>query len=163
VGGPDAVQRILKRHYPGIFQDTQIVEYVPAGGRTFRNKASVSDYDRFLTALWNNEFPSANEIMRLMRLPGPDRIYTGASNIPAGTKVYNKTGSTSRLCGDMGILVVKGKNGKRYPYALVGVIEKQRRARNYSSWIRSRANVIRKVSSLVYRGISQQHNLHPSF
>ncbi len=163
VGGPDAVQGVLKRHYPGIFQDTHIVEYMPAGGRTFRNKASVNDYDRFLIALWNKEIPGAGEIMRLMRLPGPDRIYTGTPNIPPGTKVYNKTGSTSRLCGDMGILVVKGKDGKRYPYTLVGVIEKQRGARNYATWIRSRANVIRKVSSLVYRGISQHHNLYPSF
>ncbi len=163
VGGPDAVQRTLKRYYPDIFQDTRIVEYMPAGGRTFRNKASVNDYDRFLTALWNKEIPGADEIMRVMRLPGPDRIYTNAPNIPPGTKVYNKTGSTSRLCGDMGILVVKGKDGKRYPYTLIGVIEKQRGARNYASWIRSRANVIRKVSSLVYRGIAQHHDLHPSF
>lgn len=163
VGGPDAVQRVLKQHYPEIFQDTHIVEYVPAGGRTFRNKASANDYDRFLTALWNKEIPGAKEIMRLMRLPGPDRLYTGTPNIPPGTKVYNKTGSTSQLCGDMGILVVKGKNGRRYPYTLVGVIEKTRGARNYSAWIRSRANVIRKVSGLVYRGISQHHDLHLSF
>ncbi len=163
VGGPDAVQRILKIHYSRIFRDTRIVEYVPANGRTFRNKASVNDYDRFLTALWNREIPRADEIMRLMRLPGPDRIYTGAANIPRGTRVYNKTGSTSRLCGDMGILVIKGNDGKRYPYTLVGVIEKQRRARNYTTWIRSRANVIRKVSSLVYQGISQHHNLRRSF
>jgi beta-lactamase class A len=163
VGGPDAVQRVLKQHYPEIFQDTHIVEYVPAGGRTFRNKASANDYDRFLTALWNKEIPGAKEIMRLMRLPGPDRLYTGTPNIPPGTKVYNKTGSTSQLCGDMGILVVKGKNGRRYPYTLVGVIEKPRGARNYSAWIRSRANVIRKVSGLVYRGISQHHDLHRSF
>ena len=30
-------------------------------------------------------------------------------------------------CGDMGILVVKGKNGKSYPYILVGIIESSRR------------------------------------
>lgn len=163
VGGPAAVQQILKHHYPGIFRDTRIVEYVPADGRTYRNKASANDYDRFLAALWNKSIPGADEIMRLMRLPGPDRIYTGTPNIPPGTRVYNKTGSTSRLCGDMGILVVKGKDGKRYPYTLVGVIEKKRGARNYASWIRSRANVIRKVSDLVYRGISRHHNLHESF
>ena len=159
VGGPGAVQRLLKRHYPGIFQDTTIVEYIPPGGRTYRNKASVHDYSRFLYALWKEDLPRASEIKRLMALPGPDRLSSGIRAIPRGTKVYNKTGSTARLCGDMGILILRGKDGKRYPYTLVGVIEKRQRARSYTSWLRSRGNIIRRVSEIVYRGISQQHNL----
>ncbi len=159
VGGPSAVQRLLKRHYPGIFQDTVIVEYIPPGGRTYRNKASVHDYSRFLYALWKGDLPRASEIKRLMALPGRDRLRSGSRAIPRGTKVYNKTGSTARLCGDMGILSIRGKGGKRYPYTLVGVIEKRRRARSYTSWLRSRGNIIRRVSEIVYRGISQQHNL----
>jgi len=159
VGGPAAIQRILKQNYPKIFKDTRIVEYIPAGGRTYRNKASVNDYSRFLYALWKEGIPGASELKRLMALPGPDRLFTGASAIPKGTQVYNKTGSTAHVCGDMGILVVRGKNGKHYPYILVGVIEKQNRARNYGSWIRSRGNVIRRVSNLVYEGISQRHGI----
>jgi len=159
VGGPAAIQRILKQNYSGIFKDTRIVEYIPAGGRTYGNKASVHDYSRFLYALWQGGIPGASEIKRLMALPGPDRLYTGASAIPKGTQVYNKTGSTAHVCGDMGILVVRGKNGRRYPYILVGVIEKQKRARNYGSWINSRGNVIRRISNLVYQGIRQHHGI----
>ncbi len=159
VGGPGAVQRVLKRHYAGIFRDTNIVEYIPPGGRTYRNKASVHDYSRFLYALWKGDLSRASEIKRLMALPGPDRLYSGSRAIPKGTKVYNKTGSTARLCGDMGILSLRGKGGKRYPYTLIGVIEKRQRARSYTSWLRSRGNIIRRVSEIVYRGISQQHNL----
>ncbi|MDX1497958.1 MAG: serine hydrolase [Salinisphaeraceae bacterium] len=159
VGGPAAVQRILSRNYPGVFENTEIVEYIPAGGRTYRNKASVHDYSRFLYALWNENIPGADEIKRLMALPGKDRIFTGARSIPKGTQVYNKTGSTAHLCGDMGILVVRGRDGKRYPYTIIGVIEKNRRARNYSSWIRSRGNVIREVSNIVYDGITRHHGV----
>lgn len=159
VGGPKKIQQILKKHYPKIFQHTRIVEYIPASGRTYRNKASVHDYSRFLYALWKNEISGAKEIRRLMALPGPDRIYTGADRVPAGTKVYNKTGSTAQLCGDMGILVIKDDQGKRFPYTLVGVIEKRNRARNYTRWIRSRGNVIRSVSNIVYDGISQYHKI----
>jgi beta-lactamase class A len=159
VGGPAAIQRILKQNYPGIFEDTRIVEYIPAGGRTYRNKASVHDYSRFLYALWQGDIPGTREIKRLMALPGPDRLFTGATDIPRGTRVYNKTGSTAHVCGDMGILVVRGKDGRRYPYILVGVIEKQQRARNYGSWIKSRGNVIRRVSNLVYQGITQHHGI----
>jgi len=159
VGGPAGVQRILKRHYSGIFQNTSIVEYIPANGRTYRNKASAHDYSRFLYVLWNESIPYAREIKRLMALSGPDRIYSGADAIPKGTRVYNKTGSTARLCGDIGILVVKGRNGREYAYTLVGIIEKKGRASNYSAWIRSRGDVIRQVSNLVYTGISRQHEV----
>ena len=159
VGGPAAAQRILTRNYPHIFQNTRIVEYIPAGGRTYRNKASVRDYSRFLYALWKDQIPGAKEIKRLMALPGSDRLYTGAKSVPKGTRVYNKTGSTARLCGDMGILVVRDERGMEYAYTLIGIIEKQRRAPHYGFWIRSRGNVIRSVSNLVYEGISGYHNL----
>jgi beta-lactamase class A len=76
---------------------------------------------------------------------------------PKGTEVYNKTGSTAHLCGDMGILNVKGPDGKRYPYTIIGIIEKQQPARNYTSWIRSRGDVIRNVSNIVYKGITKHH------
>ena len=158
-GGPAAVNKLLKRNYPKMFTNTRIVEYIPANGRTYRNKASAHDYSRYLYALWNGSLPYSSEMRRLMQLPGRDRLYTGTRNIPKSTKVINKTGSTAQLCGDIGILVVKGSNGKRYPYTLVGIIEKRKRTGNYSSWIRSRGNVIRKVSDIVYKGISQQHNL----
>lgn len=158
VGGPQAVERILKRHSPRIFQKTRIVEYIPKSGRTYRNKASIHDYSRFLYALWTNKIPGAREIKRLMSLPGSDRIYTGVRKVPKDTKVYNKTGSTARVCADMGILIVKDQDGHRYPYTLIGIIEKQQRAQNYPAWIRSRSNVIRDVSNIVYKGIAQHHN-----
>ncbi len=159
VGGPRSVEGILKRHYPGIFQETHLVEYIPAGGRTYRNKASVHDYSRFLYAVWKEEIAGAREIKRLMALPGSDRIYTGARDVPKGTKVYNKTGSTARVCGDMGILSVEGRDGRRYPYTVIGIIEKQESALDYTTWIRSRSDVIRNVSSIVYKGIAQRHNM----
>lgn len=159
VGGPQAVERILKQHYPGIFQETHLVEYIPANGRTYRNKASVHDYSRFLYAVWNDEIPGSGEIKRLMALPGTDRIFTGANAVPKGTKVYNKTGSTARVCGDMGILNVKGRDGKHYPYTVIGIIEKEQSASNYTTWIRSRSEVIRNVSNIVYQGIANHHDI----
>jgi beta-lactamase class A len=158
VGGPQSVQRILTRHYPGIFQDTLLVEYIPANGRTYKNRASVHDYSRFLYAVWNKQIVGAREIKRLMALPGSDRLYTGVPDVPRGTRVYNKTGSTARVCGDMGILSVKGADGKRYPYILIGIIEKQRSAQNYTTWIRSRSEVIRNVSAIIYKGVIAKHS-----
>lgn len=159
IGGPQAVERILKRHYPGIFRELHLVEYIPAGGRTYRNKASAHDYSRFLYAVWTDAIPGAAEIKRMMSLSASDRIYTGARDVPKGTKVYNKTGSTARVCADMGILSVRGRDGKRYPYTVIGIIEKQHPARNYTAWIRSRSDVIRNVSNIVYKGIAEYHDI----
>lgn len=157
-GGPSNCEKILKREYGHIFKDTRIVEYIPAGGRTYRNRAIPSDYVRFLQALWQNRLPYGKEMRRLMSLPGRDRLYNGTP-IPRGTLVYNKTGSTAHLCGDMGILVPRDSKGRRYPYALVGIIERASRPKNYGRWMLTRGNVIRKVSTLVYKEMKKQYRL----
>lgn len=158
VGGPAKCQRLLTQHYHNLFKQLHIVEYIPKGGRTYRNKALPSDYIRFLRALWNDELPSSKEIRRLMSLPGRDRLYYGTP-IPQGTLVYNKTGTTAHLCGDMGILAPKTKNSGRYPYAIVGIIERSSRPSNYKQWMQSRGGVIRQVSTLVYEGLKKKHTL----
>jgi len=158
VGGPAKCEAILKKHYSHIFKKTEIKEYIPAGGRTYLNSAAPSDYVRFLRSLWNKELPYGKELRRLMALPGRDRLYHGTP-IPKGTLVYNKTGSTAHLCGDMGILVPKTKGGGRFPYVLVGIIERSSRPSDYGRWMKSRSNVIREVSTLVYKQLKRDHQL----
>lgn len=157
-GGPAQCDAILKKYYGNIFKKTEIREYIPSGGRTYLNSAPPSDYVRFLRALWNEEVPYGKELRRLMALPGRDRIYNGTP-IPQGTLVYNKTGSTAHLCGDMGILVPKTKNGGQYPYVIVGIIERRSRPSNYGQWMHSRSRVIREVSTLVYEEMKREHQL----
>lgn len=159
IGGPYVIDKLLKKNYPRLFKNTRIVEYIPKNGRTYRNKSSAHDYSRFLFALWKGVIPGAREIRRLMALPSNNRVYTKVPAIPKGTRVYNKTGSTARLCGDISILAPRDKKGRLYPYTFIGVIEKSRRARNYSRWITTRANVIRKVSGIVYQGVAGRHHL----
>jgi len=158
-GGPSGVQRILKTHYGHIFKETQVTEYIPSGGRTYRNKASAHDYSRFLYALWNDQIPYSTEIKRLMALPNKDRCYWGASHIPKGTLVYDKTGSTAMLCGQIAILVPLGRDGNRYPYTFIAIIERDKRTRHFGSWVSHRANVLREVSNMVYDEINRMHHL----
>ena len=157
-GGPKQCNDTLKRYYGQIFKKTDIKEYIPADGRTYVNSATPADYVRFLRSLWNMELPYGKEIRRVMALPGRDRLYYG-TNIPRGTLVYNKTGTTAHLCGDMGILVTKTRKGDIYPYAIVGIIERRSKASNYGQWVASRSRVIRDVSMLVYEGLKKDHQL----
>jgi beta-lactamase class A len=158
VGGPARCEAILCQEYDQIFKNTEIKEYIPANGRTYRNTAMPADYVRFLRALWNKELPYGKELRRLMALPGQDRLYHGTP-IPRGTLVYNKTGSTAHLCGDMGILAPRARNGHRYPYAIVGIIERRTRSPYYGRWKMTRGNVIRKVSTLVYEEMKKKYKL----
>lgn len=159
-GGPAATGALLKQHYSSLCQQIRLVEYIPEGGRTYRNQGSAGDYARFLHALWYRRLPQSEEILRLMALPGKDRIYTEVKSVPPGTRVYNKTGSTAMCCGDMGILVAKGRDGQSYPYAVIGIIESsQRNTSSYSTWISRRADVIRSVSNLVYLDMKKRHPL----
>ncbi len=157
--GPRDVERVLKSNAPGIFRETRIVETIPANGRTYRNLASAHDYSRFLYALWNNRLPYADELRELMALPNRDRISDGVSSIPNHVKVYDKTGSTACLCGNMGIVEARGRNGRTYPYTFVGIIERPSRAKNYGTWITRRSNAIREVSNLVYLHMKARHGL----
>lgn len=157
--GPRDVERVLKKNAPGIFRETRIVETIPANGRTYRNQASAHDYSRFLYALWKDRLPYADELRDLMALPNRDRISDGVGAIPSYVKVYDKTGSTAQLCGDMGIVEARGRNGRMYPYTFVGIIQRPSRAKNYGAWITRRSNAIRKVSNLVYLHMKERHRL----
>lgn len=159
-GGPAATARLLRTHYPELCRGMRLVEYIPNNGRTYRNLGCASDHANFLVKLWKKRLPYSSEMLRLMGLPGTDRLYTRARKVPQGTKIFNKTGSTAMCCGDMGILVAKGKDGRSYPYILVGVIESGvRNGSSYSRWISSRANVIREVSNITYLSIKGRYNL----
>lgn len=159
-GGPSATEAILKRHYPSLAGNIRLVEYIPAGGKTYRNRGAAADYVRFLHALWSRHLPNSEEILRIMGLPGNDRLYTKVSCIPSGTRVYNKTGSTAMCCGDMGILVARGRDGRSYPYVVIGIIESSRlNTSTYSTWISRRADVIREISGIVYLDMKKRHPL----
>lgn len=158
-GGPRATESVLKRNASSVYRQTSIVEYIPADGRTYRNKASARDYSRFLYTLWNRRAPYSSELLDLMALPNHDRIAQGVNSIPSNVRVYDKTGSTAQLCGNMGIIECRDRRSRTRPYTFVGVIEKDSRARAYGTWITNRSNAMREVSNLVYNYMRDQHRL----
>jgi len=157
--GPGAVERVLKQHGPQIFQEIRIVEMIPAGGRTYRNQASAGDYHRFLEAMWRGELPFAEEMRALLALSNRDRIVDGVASMPDNVRVYDKTGSTAMLCGDMGIIVAPGASGGSYPYTFVAIIESPVRVKGYAAWMKKRGDAIRSVSNLVYQDMKIRHSL----
>ena len=157
--GPADVELVLKQRAPAVFQETRIVEKIPTTGQTYRNQASAHDYSRFLISVWEGRMPNSKELLRMMALPGGDRLSKGVAGLPAAAKVYNKTGSTAMLCGDMGVIEIPDQRGRNHAYTVVGIIERPSRAENYGAWIRSRGDVIRRVSNLVYQDMKGRYRL----
>jgi beta-lactamase class A len=157
--GPRDVEIELKSHAPEVFQQTRIVEKIPQGGKTYRNLASAHDYNRFLFSMWLNQLPYSSEMRSLMALPNRDRITNGVAAMPESVRVYDKTGSTAQLCGNMGIIEASTWSGQRVPYTLVGIIERSGGSNNYGSWISKRGNAIRAVSNLVYLHMKDRYGL----
>jgi len=158
VGGPARCETLLKKEFGQIVQQVKIKEYIPPDGRTYKNSAHPADYIAFLKALWNHQLPHSEEMLRLMALPGRDRIFYG-TDLPNGTRVYNKTGTTAQLCGDMGILVPRTRDGRAVPYAIVGIVERPSTPADYKQWMVRSGGVIRDFSSLVYEEMKQKYNL----
>jgi Beta-lactamase class A len=158
LGGPARCEALLKKEYGHLVGQIRIREYIPADGRTYLNSVQPYGYIQLLKALWYNQVPKSTEMLRVMSLPSPNRLVNGAT-LPNDTEVYNKTGTTALLCGDMGILVVRNKEGRKIPYAVVGIVERPTKPANYKQWMLASGGVIRTFSSLVYEEVKQKHNV----
>ncbi|MGY0400313.1 MAG: serine hydrolase [Ostreibacterium sp.] len=151
--GPNNIKKLCQLATKNRFKQLNIVEYIPQGGRTYRNKVSAHDYSRFLYALWHNKLPHSTELKRVMSIKNRDRITS--NRMSSGVTVFDKTGSTGMLCGDMGIVHLGGKKA----YTFIGIIERSNKASNYSKWIRSRSHIVRETSELVYRFMDHRYRL----
>lgn len=153
IGGPSKVSRILKYNY-SYFKQTKIVERIPTNGRTYRNKTSAHDLNKFYVQLWRDKLPYSRNMKDYLGLPNGDYIYK-KTRIPASAKVYNKTGTVYGLVGDSGIIVMRDPKGKLRPYVFTGLIEDRskpygRRRIAFGTWVSQRANVLRRVSEKAY-------------
>ncbi|NBC47660.1 MAG: serine hydrolase, partial [Gammaproteobacteria bacterium] len=103
--------------------------------------------------------PGADEVRDLMGVPNHDRITRGVRGMPSDIRVYDKTGSTAILCGNMGIIDCRDTRGRPRPYTFIGIIEKSRRTNHYTTWITNRSNSMRQASGLVYSYMRAHHQL----
>ena len=161
LGGPARVNRILKANYP-YFKQTRIVEYIPAGGRTYRNMTSARDLSMFCLQLWKRRLPYSEKMKYYLKLKNGDYIFK-KTYIPSSVAVYNKTGTVYGLVGDGGILVLRDPQGKSRPYVFIGMIEdktktnRRNRWQSFTTWKNRRAYILRRLSEQAYKYIYENH------
>ncbi len=155
LGGPAAAQKLLRRRYPQ-FSHTRIVEYIPSGGRTYRNRTSTRDLTRFWRALWSGKLPHSRRMKILLGLRNRDRLISRTA-IPKSARIWDKTGSVYGLCADAGIISYRDpRTGKEMAFAISVLIEdrskvsRRNRKDSYKLWLGFRSAVIRKLSERVF-------------
>lgn len=152
--GPANVMRLCQKATGSRFKQLRIVEYIPQGGKTYRNKASAHDYSRFYYDLWHERLPHSYELKRILSIENHDRITS--EQMPYYSTVYDKTGSTGMLCGDAGIIQLENWDNA---YTVIGIIERRRKTKQYGRWITVRSDAMREVSSLIYRFMASRYQL----
>ena len=161
LGGPARVTRILKTNYP-YFKQTRIVEYIPQGGRTYRNMTSARDLGTFFLRLWHDRLPHSEKMKWYFKLKNGDYIFK-KTYIPASVAVYNKTGTVYGLVGDGGILVLRDPQGKSRPYVFIGLMEdrtktnRKNRWQSFTNWRNQRTYILRRLSERAYKYIYENH------
>lgn len=153
--GPRNVARLCQKATGNRFSRLHIVEYIPKGGRTYKNRIPVRDYNRFFFDLWHDRLPFSSELKRILAIKNHDRMTTDL--MPENITVYDKTGSTGMLCGDAGIIELDGWNNQAYTF--IGVIERRHKTKSYGKWISNRSDAMREVSSLVYQFMDRHYRL----
>ena len=161
LGGPARVNRILRTNYP-YFKQTRVVEYIPYGGRTYKNMTSASDLSIFFLRLWQGKLPFSEKMKWYFKLKNGDYIYK-QTYIPSSVEVYNKTGTVYGLVGDGGVLVLRDPQGRARPYIFIGLMEDRtktnlrNRWQSFYDWKNLRAYILRRLSEQAYKYIYEKH------
>jgi len=174
LGGPNKVQRLLSE--TNMYRELRLVEYIPADGRTYRNKLSMADLSSLFHRLWigrvlgpgfsdlENE-QAASQMLHLLSLSGrsdrKDRLKDGTCF--AGNKtvrIWDKTGFVKGINGNAGIIEIDSPHGRR-AYSVVAAIERPnfRTIRgNASRWSAKVAYHLRRISELTYAYFTSRYD-----
>ncbi len=154
VGGPREANRIAQ-HYG--FGNTRIVEYIPPGGRTYRNRTSARNLNALLWMLHKGTLISpqrSRQMLEHLDAYATSRIAkTGADVDLAG-----KTGFVGGLNGEAARVTYSSSTGPRH-YNFIAIIEnramQRASARKKQQWGHQTSGAIRSIFRVAHRHMTQ--------
>lgn len=151
LGGPKMVEKAIQERYSNI----EIVEYIPANGRTYRNRCSGEVYDNFMNDLDSGTLPG-NALLRRFMHANESRFF---SHIPPKTIIYRKSGTTARLYGEFALINRQDYQGREHAYKIVGIIEKERRTNDFFAWKERKNRVLEGIAAYIHTEMEEEYNL----
>ncbi|MBI4406521.1 serine hydrolase [Candidatus Micrarchaeota archaeon] len=148
-GGPSAVHRIAQRYG---FNSTKVVEYIPPGGRTYRNKTTARNLNAFLWMCHNNKLVSPHYSHRMLQHfdnYSTSRIARTGENV----ELAGKTGFVGGLNGEMARVTYPSSSGPRH-YSFIAIIEnkamRRASAAAKNAWGKRTSNAIRSIFKITH-------------
>ena len=163
-GGPSSIDRYLKSNFPDI-AEVKIEELIPDNGASYKNVATIQSYGNLLRHLSHARFEFSSEFLDMIstnqrsRLRGTRTAYV----VPDNVSLWHKTGSTSRCCGEAGIVSPSGQIKAEGSYIISAVIEQTKPAFHFQGWIDSVAPIIGSMSALAYEFQRSRYSLEKGF
>lgn len=166
LGGPNAVQTLLDE--ARMYRELRLVEYIPQGGRTYRNQVSAGDLNQLFVRIWSgrglgpgfSELENRAASRKMLDYLGMGSDHRVNDRLKDGTcyaendqvKLWDKTGFVKGVNGNAGIVEIDTPHGRR-AYSVVLILERA----NYQSidgnaveWSSSISEQMRRISEMVY-------------
>jgi len=142
------------------FRDTYLVEAIPEGGRTYRNRTSAYDLSEYFRKIYKRSIisPHYSQKMIDVLLDNHVRRIETAVLVQDGVPVADKTGYVCGTNGDSGIVFLRNINRNASDYVISIIIENPYRPTN--GWGRRKTEVIRHLSNVIYSYFRQQQAAH---
>lgn len=153
VGGPQTAHRIVRAYD---FDKTTIVQYIPAGGRTYRNKTSARNLNALLWKLHNGQLISAAYSRKM--LDHLDHYATSRLAALQGefdVDLAGKTGFVSGLNGEATRVSYPSSSGPRH-YNFVAMVENRSMpGRRGGEWGKRTSRAIRQIFKTVHEQMTR--------
>ncbi len=138
------------------FRDTYLVEAIPEGGRTYRNRTSAHDMSQFFRRIYKRSLISPNYSQKMIDVLLNNKVHRIETTVlvQAGVPVADKTGYVRGTNGDCGIVFLRNVNRQASDYVVSIIIENPHKPKD--GWGRQKTEVIRHLSNLIYSYFRQQ-------
>jgi len=153
VKGLEKINATIKKYG---FRDTYLVEAIPEGGRTYRNRTSAYDLSEFFRKIYKRSIISPHYSQRMIDVLLDNHVHRIETPVmvQAGVPVADKTGYVCGTNGDSGIVFLRNINRNASDYVVSIIIENPYRPTN--GWGKRKTEVIRHLSNVIYSYFRQQ-------
>jgi beta-lactamase class A len=138
------------------FRDTYLVEQIPEGGRTYRNRTSAYDMSEFFRKVYSRTLVSPYYSQKMVDILLNNKVHRIATPtlVQDGVPVADKTGYVRGTNGDCGIVFLRNIKHNASDYVVSIIIENPYRPQE--GWGKQKSAVIRHLSNLIYTYFRRQ-------
>ena len=138
------------------FRDTYLVEAIPEGGRTYRNRTSAYDMSEFFRKVYCRTLVSPECSQKMVDILLNNKVHRieTATLVQDGVPVADKTGYVRGTNGDCGIVFLRNIKHSASDYVVSIIIENP--SRPQEGWGKKKSAVIRHLSNVIYTYFRRQ-------